>query len=70
MISLRLNQDDERIIREYARFNNLSVSEFLRQAALERIEAEYDLAVIREYEERKASGNVKYYSHEEVWGDV
>jgi len=70
MLSLRLSSEDERLIRNYARYNQLTVSEFLRMAALERIENEYDLQALREYEECKAAGEVKLYSHDEVWNDL
>lgn len=70
MLSLRLSNEDERLIRNYAKYNQLTVSEFLRMAALERIENEYDLQALKEYEERKASGEIKLYSHDEVWGDL
>ncbi|MBQ3428327.1 MAG: hypothetical protein IJH28_00975 [Mogibacterium sp.] len=70
MLSLRLSNEDERLIRNYARYNQLTVSEFLRMAALERIENEYDLQALKEYEERKAAGEVKFYNHDEVWGDL
>lgn len=69
MLSLRMSDEDERLIRNYARYNQLTVSEFLRMAALERIEDEYDLQVLREYENLKAAGEVKLYSHDEVWDD-
>ena len=70
MLSLRLNPEDELLIREYARFNGMSVSEFLRTAALARIEDEYDLNIIREYEKAKSERTVIYYDHDEVWGDI
>ena len=70
MVSLRLSEEDERLIKNYARYNQLTVSEFLRMAALERIENEYDLQALKEYEERKAAGEVKLYSHDEVWSDL
>lgn len=70
MFSLRLSSEDERLIRNYASYNNLTVSEFLRMAALEHIENEYDLQALKEYEARKAAGEVKLYSHEEVWSDI
>ena len=70
MLSLRLSNEDERLIRNYARYNQLTVSEFLRMAALERIENEYDLQALKEYEERKAAGEVTRYSNDEVWSDL
>ena len=55
MLSLRLSSEDERLIRNYARYNQLTVSEFLRMAALERIENEYDISGLSKNEERKAA---------------
>jgi uncharacterized protein (DUF1778 family) len=42
-ISLRLNDEDSMLIKKYAELNNISVSELVRKAVLERIEDEYDL---------------------------
>ncbi|MBO5513623.1 MAG: antitoxin [Mogibacterium sp.] len=69
MLSLRMSDEDERLIRNFARYNQLTVSEFLRMAALERIENEYDLQILREYENLKEAGELKLYGHEEVWED-
>ncbi len=42
-ISLRLSPDDAQLIRDYARLHGISVSEFMRRAALEKIEDELDV---------------------------
>lgn len=42
-VSLRLNKEDEALIRSYADMKNLSVSEAIRQAIMEKIEDEFDL---------------------------
>lgn len=47
-ISLRLNDEDALLIKKYAEFNNLSVSDLIRQTIMERIENEYDLALFAE----------------------
>lgn len=53
-ISLRLNEDDTRLIKDYAALHNISLSELFRQAVIEKIEDEYDLhcyeKAMREYE--------------------
>jgi hypothetical protein len=67
MLSLRLEKEDERLIREYARFYGMTVSEFLRKAAIERIEDEYDLNALKDYERRKNDGELELYDHDEVW---
>jgi len=48
MISVRLNEEDERLIRAYARSNNLSLSTLVRDAILKRIEDEHDLKLYNE----------------------
>ena len=70
MLSLRLEKEDERLIREYARFYGMTVSEFLRKAAIERIEDEYDLNALRDYEKRKNNGELELYDHDEVWSKL
>lgn len=70
MLSLRLEKEDERLIREYARFCGLTVSEFLRKAAIERIEDEYDLNALKEYEKKMSNGELELYSHDEVWDKI
>ena len=64
-ISLRLNEKDTELIKTYASINNISLSDLIRTAVLEKIENEYDLEsynkAIEEY--RK---NPKTYTLEEV----
>lgn len=42
-ISVRLNDKDTELIKNYAKINNISVSDLVRNAILEKIEDEYDL---------------------------
>lgn len=43
VVALRLNSRDEKLIKEYAKAKNISVSELFRDAALSRIEDDIDL---------------------------
>ena len=64
-ISVRLNEKDTELKKAYAKINNISLSDLIRNAVLEKIEDEYDLEcynkAIEEY--RK---NPKTYTMEEV----
>ena len=64
-ISVRLNEKDTELIKAYAKINNISLSDLIRNAVLEKNEDEYDLEcynkAIEEY--RK---NPKTYTMEEV----
>lgn len=64
-ISLRLTDEDTNLIKAYAELNGITVSEFLRRSALERIEDEFDL---KSYENamEEYKKNPITYSHEEV----
>ena len=63
-ISLRLNDRDDELIRKYAEIHNVDLSTFIRQAVIEKIEDEYDLALFdKVWEETKSE---KRYSHDEV----
>ncbi len=64
-VSVRLNKKDELLIKKYAELNNISLSELIRNAVIEKIENEYDLKAynkaIEEYNK-----NPKTYTLEEV----
>ena len=64
-VSLRMSEDDTRLIKDYARLHGLSVSEFMRRAALEKIEDELDVrAAEKAYAEYQADPVT--YSHQEM----
>lgn len=64
-ISVRLNEKDAELIKAYAKMNNVSLSDLIRNAILEKIENEYDLEcyekAIKEFEK-----NPKTYTLDEV----
>ncbi len=64
MLSIRCTKEDEKMIKRYAASKNKSVSEFLREVAIEKIQEEYDLEVIRDYLENKEV--LKLYLAEEA----
>jgi len=54
-VSLRLNKEDEQLIKKYAELKGMSLSDLFRNALIEKIEDEYDLKCYKnakkEYEE-------------------
>lgn len=64
MLSIRCSAEDENLIKKFAAIKKQSVSEFLRQAALEKIEDEYDLKLVKDYLEKKEK--MSFYSADEV----
>ena len=69
-ISLRLNKEEERLFKNYAEFTGEGLTTLLKKALTEKIEEEYDLQAVKEYESAKAKGEVILVDHEEFWGDL
>ena len=65
-ILVRVNEAERKDMEKYAFANGIDLGEALRRALLEKMEDEEDLELLREYMERKARGEVKYYTIEEV----
>ena len=65
-VSLRVSSQEKIWMESYAKVHAISLSDAIKAAFFEKLEDEYDLKAIREYEDEKAKGNMKYYSHEEV----
>ena len=64
-ITVRMSDEDTRLIRDYAKLQGVTVSEFIRRAALERIEDELDIrAAEKAYAEYLA--NPVTYTHDEI----
>ena len=64
-VSVRLNKEDEKLIKAYADLNNISLSDLIRNAVIEKIEDEYDLECYKKAMEEYKK-NPKTYTMEEV----
>ena len=64
-ISVRLSEEDTKLIKAYAEMNNTTLSDWIRNAIIEKIEDEYDLKcyekAIEEYKKNPVT-----YTHEQV----
>lgn len=48
IISLRLNKDEDKLIRDYAKVKGISISDLVREAAIEKIEDDIDISLYNE----------------------
>lgn len=68
-ISLKMTDEDAKLIHDYAAMNNLSLSEFIRETILDRIEDEMEISETFAKEllqAKEESTNGKSYTLEEV----
>lgn len=69
-ISLRLDDEDDRLIRNFAKINNLNLSEFIRNTLIDSIEDSLKLDEKRIMEARRKIETEKTISSEDVWREL
>ena len=65
-ISLRVTDEEKNWMENYAQVLGVSLSDAIKDIFFEKLESDYDLKIVREHQERKSKGLVKYFSHDEV----
>ena len=66
VISVRINEKESEILNQAAAIYGCAVSSLLKRLALEKLEDEYDLQVINEYEKKKADGTLELFDFDET----
>lgn len=67
--SIRLNEKEEKLFKSYAQFHGCSLSEAMKNALLEKIENEYDIA-IAEQAHNEYMKDPKTISHEDLMKEL
>lgn len=65
-VTVRLNEQEHKMFTEYAKLMNTPISTLLKQALKEKLEDEFDMALIAEYEEDVINNKVEILTHGEV----
>ena len=65
-VSLRVTNSEKAIMESYAKVQGVSLSDAIKNVFFQQLEDEFDLQTIREYNEKKAKGEVTLYTHEEI----
>lgn len=64
-VSIRLNDEDTLLFKNYAELNGITLSDLFRESVIKRIEDEYDLRLYYEAMEEHKKNPVTY-THEEM----
>ncbi len=70
IVSLRVPERELDIFKAYAKHNNMTLSEAIRNMMIERIEDEYDLKVFEEYEKERKEGTLETRPIDELWEEL
>ena len=66
-ISVRVSEEESRLIKGYAASNGLNLSSFIRELVLDKIENDLNLDEERILEANERIKHEKAYDHTEVW---
>lgn len=69
-ISLRVSDDENKLIQSYVSANNLNLSSFIRNLVLDKIEDDMRLDESRILRARELLKKEKTYDHTEVWKEL
>lgn len=67
LISLRLNEDEHEILDQAAKLYGCGISSVIKKLVFEKLEDDFDLRVISEYEKKKSDGTLELFNHDDVW---
>lgn len=65
-ISFRVTDEEKRLMDNYAKINSVNLSDAIKNAFFEKLEDDYDLEVVRQYEAKKKSGEEEFLTLQEV----
>ena len=66
-ISIRINDDDSKLLHEYVTVNHLNMSQFIREVIMDKIEEDFGLDEERILHAHQRVKEEKKYDHIEVW---
>ncbi len=69
-ISLRVSDEERKLIQTYVTANNLNMSSFIRDLVLDKIEDDLNMDEARILRAREESHKGKTYDHTEVWKEL
>ena len=66
-ISLRMNDEDAKLLREYVSVNKLNMSQFVRELIMDKLEEEFALDEERILKAHLKAKEENKYDHTEIW---
>lgn len=70
IISVRVNDTEEKILNSVSAMYGCGVSSFIKKVVFEKIEDDYDIKSIEEYESEKKNGTLETRPIEELWEEL
>lgn len=70
IISVRVSDSEQELLNKASALYGCGVSSLMKRLAFEKLEDEFDLSVIEEYERKKEAGSLKTRPVGELWKEL
>ena len=69
-INVRFNENEINALKKIADTHGVGLSTMIKTLALEKLSDDYDIKVIKEYEESKKNKKIELFDHDDAWKEI
>ncbi|KXA07065.1 type II toxin-antitoxin system RelB family antitoxin [Finegoldia magna] len=69
-INVRFNENEINALKKIADTHGVGLSTMIKTLALEKLSDNYDIKVIKEYEESKKNKKIELVDHDDAWKEI
>lgn len=69
-INVRFNENEINALKKIADTHGVGLSTVIKTLALEKLSDDYDINVIKEYEESKKNKKIELVNHDDAWKEI
>ena len=69
-INVRFNENEINALKKIADTHGVGLSTVIKTLALEKLSDDYDIKVIKEYEESKKNKKIELVNHDDAWKEI
>ena len=69
-INVRFNENEINALKKIADTHGVGLSTVIKTLALEKLSDDYDIQVVKEYEESKKNKKIELVNHDEAWKEI
>lgn len=70
VVSVRFNENEINALKKIADTHGVGLSTIIKTLALEKLSDDYDIKIIKEYEESKKNKKIELVNHDEAWKEI
>ncbi len=70
VVSIRVNDDEKKMLDNASKLYGCNISSMIKRIVFEKLEDDYDLKIVKEYQNEKKKNTLKTRPIEELWKEL